>query len=116
MAWCVQAFGYLVQAFFDKAMTGGIVGMILSFAMFVVKLAVITPDTPHAKQMWLSLLAPTAFAQGITLIATYEKNGEALDFGSMTTRVDNFSFVRTFHDPAEPSGLHSSTSTAIWPL
>ena len=91
----MQAFGYLVQAFFDKAMTGGIVGMILSFAMFVVKLAVITPDTPHGKQMLLSLLAPTAFAQGITLIATYEKNGEALDFGSMGTRVDNFSFVRT---------------------
>ena len=89
------AFGYLVQAFFDKAMTGGIVGMVLSFAMFVVKLAVITPDTPYGQQLLLCLLAPTAFAQGINLIATYEKNEEALDFGSMYDDVDNFTFGST---------------------
>ena len=86
------AFGYLIHTFFDKAMTGGIVGMIMSFAMFVVKVAAITPDTPYGQQMWLSLLAPTAFAQGISLVATYEKNEKALDFSSMHDDVENFTF------------------------
>lgn len=87
------AFGYLIHTFFDKAMTGGIVGMIMSFAMFVVKVAVITPDTPYGQQMLFSLLAPTAFAQGISLVATYEKNEKTLDFASMHDDVDNFSFA-----------------------
>ena len=86
------AFGYLIHTFFDKAMTGGIVGMILSFAMFVVKVAAITPDTSYGQQMLLSLLAPTAFAQGISLLATYEKNEKTLDFGSMHDDVENYTF------------------------
>ena len=73
-------------------MAGGIVGMILSFGMFIVKIAVITPDTSYHSQTLLSFMAPTAFAQGIAIIADFEKNQHELNFGNMSERVDNFTF------------------------
>ena len=39
------AYGYFIHVFFDKAMTGGIVGMVVFFAMFLVGYILITPDT-----------------------------------------------------------------------
>ena len=86
------AYGYLVQTFFDKAMTGGIVGMIGSFAMFIAKIAVVTTDSPYSEQVALSLMAPCAFATGIGIIADYEKNEQQLDLGSWSIEVDNFDF------------------------
>ena len=41
----------------------------------------------------LLLMAPTAFAQGIGLVATFEQAENPLDFGSMHERVGNFSFA-----------------------
>jgi ABC-type multidrug transport system ATPase subunit len=86
------AFGFMVHTFFDSAMSGGIVGMILSFGMFIVKIAVITPDTSYQTQTLLSFMAPTAFAQGIALISEAEKAQHELNFGNMSQRVDNYTF------------------------
>ena len=55
-----------------------------SFGMFIAKIAIVTTDTPYIEQTALSLMAPTAFASGIDIIADFEKNEQLLDSGSMS--------------------------------
>jgi hypothetical protein len=89
--WCMSfvAFAYVCQAFFDTARTGGIIGMLLSFAQWVLYTGLTSSGALTATQLRMLFLLPNcAFCSGVTLLAQFEGASKGANWGNLFIDVD----------------------------
>jgi ABC-type Na+ transport system ATPase subunit NatA len=94
--WCMSfvAFGFFVQAFFDKARTGGIVGMLGSFSQWVLFTGITSNLQPTRSVMFLLMLLPNcAFCSGVQLLAEFESSQMGVTWSTIHLDVDNTSML-----------------------
>jgi ATP-binding cassette subfamily A (ABC1) protein 3 len=92
--WCMSfvAFAFFIQAFFDSARTGGILGMIMSFAQWILYTALKDSiDRPSLKL--LMLLPNCAFCEGISILSEFEGTSEGANFRNLSLEVNEGSML-----------------------
>lgn len=94
--WCMSfvAFGFFVQAFFDKARTGGIVGMLASFSQWVLFTGITSSLQPTRSVMLSLMLLPNcAFCSGVQLLAQFESSQIGVTWETIHLDVNNISML-----------------------
>ena len=94
--WCMSfvAFGFFIQAFFDKARTGGIVGMLASFSQWVLFTGITSNLQPTRSVMLSLMLLPNcAFCSGVQLLAEFESSQIGVTWSTIHLEVDNISMI-----------------------
>ena len=95
--WCMSfvSFAFLIQPFFDKARTGGIIGMLLSFAQWVLYEGITANVSPTRGVLTSLMLLPNcAFCVGIQLFAEFESSAMGASWSNLTVEVENVTLLR----------------------
>ena len=88
------SFAFLIQPFFDKARTGGIIGMLLSFAQWVLYEGVTANVSPTSGVLTSLMLLPNcAFCVGIQLFAEFESSAMGASWSNLTVEVENVTLL-----------------------
>lgn len=78
------SYAYMVHTFFDHAKTGGVVGMLMFFAMYFCYTAFRSDDTPAVIKTSISFFSPCSFAYGIDQLVKREEVGDGVDWSNWT--------------------------------
>jgi ABC-type Na+ transport system ATPase subunit NatA len=77
------SYAYMVHTFFDKAKTGGVVGMLMFFSMYFCYTAFRSDDTPASIKQAISYFAPCSFAYGVDQLVSREEISEGMHWSNM---------------------------------
>lgn len=83
---CCIAYTFVISALFDTSRTGGAVGMICYLVLFLPSIAVRTPSVPQAVQLAVSVVAPTGFSLGNSILLQAERGQVGIHFGNLFER------------------------------
>jgi hypothetical protein len=82
------AYAFLAHTFFDKAKTGGVVGMLMFFSCYFTYTAFRTDETPVVIKEWISILSPAGFAFGLDQLVLREEIEEGIQWANADEPVD----------------------------
>ncbi|CAL1153289.1 unnamed protein product [Cladocopium goreaui] len=94
--WCMSflAFAWFIHCFFNQSRTGGIVGMIIMFAQWIVYSSQNRQGPPSESVTILLMLMPNAaFCTGLQTIAKFEAARVGVQWGDVFMEVRNCSFI-----------------------
>ncbi|CAE8598611.1 unnamed protein product, partial [Polarella glacialis] len=94
--WCMSflAFAWFIHCFFNNSRTGGIVGMIIMFAQWIVFSSQNREGPPASNVVVLLMLMPNAaFCTGLGMLSKYEAARVGAAWHNLTMAVDNSSFA-----------------------
>eukprot|EP01063_Lacrimia_lanifica_P008338 TRINITY_DN153_c1_g2_i1.p1 TRINITY_DN153_c1_g2~~TRINITY_DN153_c1_g2_i1.p1 ORF type:complete len:2021 (+),score=692.58 TRINITY_DN153_c1_g2_i1:98-6160(+) len=83
-------FALLVSVFFSKAKIAAIAAPLISFVLVIPKFS-LSEDIAVGEKFGISFLSPCAFAYGMDLVSSYEKQGVGSGFGDFTA--DDFAYA-----------------------
>ncbi|CAK9049012.1 unnamed protein product, partial [Durusdinium trenchii] len=94
--WCMSflAFAWFIHCFFNQSRTGGIVGMIIMFAQWIVYSSQNQEGPPSESITLLLMLMPNAaFCTGLEILAKFEAARVGVNFDNVWMEVRNSSFI-----------------------
>ena len=91
-------FAMLISVFFSKATSASVVTALLFFIAFIPNFLIQGNDQPPSRQTQLlvSLLSPTCFGIGSSLIMGFESSSQGILFSNLSENIDNFNMASVF--------------------